>query len=213
MTILGAVALDAETALAWADSALFAADTAAPIGHVPKLAVNALASMAGVGAGWNAVAIEGMNALIAATGLDELVEELPAKLRRVAFRVAPQVERLDPGSFSSCVFAAVGWSRQYGRMLVIEFAATSAFEPRLTTSVCIPELPPRVVPASADWFAIADAAECQMREFRRVLPETTGTLVAAVIRPGSVTAGPLLIFAAGASAHPAAGCSSSAAPS
>ena len=210
MTILGAIAVDAETAMAWADTAVFAADTSAPIGHTPKVALNPLACMAGVGAGWSAVAVEGANVLVAAIGLDELAEELPAKLRRVAFRVAPQVERLDPGSFSSCVFAAVGWSRQYGRMLVIEFAATSAFEPRLTTSVCIPELPPRVVPASADWFAIADAAEHQMREFRRVLPETTGTLVAAVIRPGSVTAGPLLIFAAGASAHPAAGCSNSA---
>ncbi len=200
MTIFGAVAVNAELAVVWGDTALFAADTTAPIGHVPKVALNPLACMAGVGAGWNAVAVEGMNALTAAMSLDGLVEELPARLRRVAFRMAPQMERLDPGSFSSCVFAAVGWSGQCGRMLVFEFAATSAFEARMTTAVCIPELPPRIVPASADWSAITDAAEHQIREFRRVAPGTDGQLVAAVIRPGVIVAGPLLNFAAGAPA-------------
>ena len=186
--------------MAWADTAIFAADTAAPIGHAPKLSLNSLACMAGVGAGWNAVAIEAANTLGAAIGLDELAEELPAKLRRVAFRVAPGMERLDPGSFATCVFAAVGWSRQLGRMLVFEFSALSAFEPRLTTSVCIPELPPRVVPADPDWNAIAFAAQAQMVAFQRVVPEADGQLVAAVLRPGCVTAGPLLSFAAGAPA-------------
>lgn len=200
MTILGAVAIDGETALAWADSATFAADTAAPIGHAAKLTVNPLACVAGAGAGWTAVAIEGANALIAATGLDDLVEELPAKLRRVAGRVAPVMERFDAGSFASCVFAAVGWSRQCSRMLVVEFSALCAFEPRWTTSVTVPELPPLVVPASADWFCIAFAAEHQMREFRRVRPETDGQLVAAVLRPGIITAGVLLNFTKGAAA-------------
>ena len=195
MTILGAIAVDAETAVAWADTAVFAADTTAPIGHAVKLTVNPLACVAGVGAGWGAVAVEGANALIATIGLDELVEELPAKLRRVAFRVAPQMERVDSGSYAGCVFAAVGWSRCYGRMLVYEFSALTAFEPRMTTAVCVPELPPLIVPASADWSAIADAAEHQMREFRRVRPETDGQLVAAVLRPGCITAAPLLSFA------------------
>ena len=195
MTILGAVALDAETAVAWADTAVFAADTAAPIGHAVKLTVNPLACVAGVGAGWGAVAIEGANVLIAAIGLDELVDELPAKLRRVAFRVAPQMERVDSGSYAGCVFAAVGWSRRYSRMLVYEFSALTAFEPRMTTCVTVPELPPLIVPTSADWSAIVDAAEHQMREFRRTSPETDGQLVAAVLRPGSIMAGPLLSFA------------------
>ena len=211
MTILGAVAVDAETAVAWADSAYFVADAAAPSGHTPKLTVNPLACIAGAGAGWGVIADEGANALVAAVGLDELAVELPAKLRRTAFRAAPGMERSSPGSFAHCTFLAVGWSRCYGRMLVYEFAATSAFEPRMTTAVCVPELPPLIVPDGPDWNAIACAAEHQMREFRRVLPKTTGTLVAAVIRPGIVMAGPLLSFAAGASAHPAAGCSSSAA--
>ena len=193
---MGAIAVDAETAVAWADSALFAADTGAPIGHVPKLAVNPLACMAGVGAGWNTVAIEGMNALTAAIGLDELAEDLPAKLRRVAFRVAPQMERLDAGSFAGCVFAAVGWSRCYGRMLAVEFAATSAFEARWTTSVTVPELPPLIVPATADWFGVAFAAEHQMREFRCGWPEVDGQLVAAVLKSGRIEAGVLLDFAA-----------------
>lgn len=149
--------------------------------------------------------------MIAAVGLDELVAELPARLRRVCFRVAPQMERHDPGSFASCVFAAVGWSRCYGRMLAVEFAATSAFEPRWTTSVTVPELPPLVVPASTDWFGIAFAAEHQMREFRRERPETDGQLVAAVLQPGRIEAGVLLDFAAGptsaAQPMPAAGTS------
>lgn len=195
MTILGAVALDAETAVAWSDTAVFAAAAGAPIGHAAKLTVNPLACAAGVGAGWGAVAVEGANALIAAIGLDELVEELPAKLRRVAFRVAPGMERLDPGSYASCVFAAVGWSRCYGRMLVFEFTATSAFEARMTTAVCIPELPPLIVPDGPDWNAIACAAEAQMVAFRRARPETDGQLVASVLRPGSIMAGPLLSFA------------------
>lgn len=181
--------------MAWADTAIFAAEAGAPIGHVPKLAVNALACMVGAGAGWGVVADEGANALVAAIGLDELAVELPAKLRRAAFRAAPGMERSSPGSFAHCTFVAVGWSRQYGRMLVFEFAATSAFEPRLTTVVCSPELPPLIVPASADWSAIVDAAEHQMREFRRVRPETDGQLVAAVLRPGSIMAGTLMSFA------------------
>jgi hypothetical protein len=200
VTIFGVVALDAETAVAWSDTACFAADTATPIGHAAKLTVNPLACVAGAGAGWAAVAIEGANALIAAIGLDELVEELPARLRRVAFRTAPAMERLDAGSFATCVFAAVGWSRQCGRMMVFEFAATSAFEARMTTQVIIPEVPPLIVPATTDWFGIAFAAEHQMREFRRVRPETDGQLVAAVLRPGSVKAGVLLNFTKGAAA-------------
>ena len=197
MTIFGAVAVNAELAVVWGDTALFAANTTAPVGHVPKVALNPLACMAGVGAGWNAVAVEGMNAVTAATSLDELVEELPARLRRVAFRVAPQVERLDPGSFASCTFAAVGWSRCYNRMLAFEFSALSAFEPRMTTAVCIPELPPRLVPDGACWHAIAAAAQHQMAIFRRTAPETDGQLVAAVIKPGCITAGVLLDFATG----------------
>jgi hypothetical protein len=204
VTILGAVALDGETALAWTDSAIFSASASAPIGHASKLSVNALACIAGVGAGWDAVAVEGANALAASLGLDELVEELPAKLRRVAFRVAPVMEKLDPGSFATCMFAAVGWSRQCGRMLVFEFAAASAFEARPTTCVTVPELPPLIVPNTADWFAVACAAEHQMREFRRRRPEADGQLVAAVLRPGSIQAGVLLNFAAGAPATPTA---------
>ena len=201
MTILGAVAVDAETAVAWADSAVFAAGTSPPIGHAAKLTVNPSACMAGAGAGWGAVAIEGANALIAAIGLDELVAELPGRLRRVAFRVAPQVEQLDPGSFASCVFATVGWSRQYGRMLVYQFPALSAFEPRMTTAVCIPELPPRLVPDGACWHGIECAAQAQMAIFRRTAPETDGRLAAVVIRPGCITAGVLLDFSKGVAAE------------
>ena len=200
LTILGAVAVNAELALIWSDTAIFAADTAAPIGHAAKLTVNPAACVAGAGVGWGAVAIEGANALVAAISLDKLVEELPARLRRVAFRVAPQVERLNPGSFSSCMFAIAGWSRQYSRMLVYELSALSAFEPRMATSVCVPELPPRLVPDGACWHGIEAAAQAQMAIFRRMAPETDGELVAVVLRPGSVMAGPLLDFATGASA-------------
>lgn len=197
MTIFGAVAIDGETALAWSDSAVFSASAGAPIGHVPKVALNALACMAGVGAGWNAIAVESANALTASLGLDELVEELPARLRRVAFRTAAAMERLDPGSFATCIFAAVGWSRQAGRMLVFEFAAASAFEPRMTTSVIIPDVPPLVVPADPDWFNIAYAAADQVRTFRRDVSEMTGALVAAVIRPGAIETRVWPDFAAG----------------
>ncbi len=205
MTIMGAVAVDGETALAWADSAVFSARAAAPIGHASKLSVNALACVVGVGCGWEAVAIEGANALAASLGLDELVEELPARLRRVAGRVAPVMEKLDAGSFADCTFAATGWSRGCGRMLVVEFSALCAFEPRWATCVTVPELPPLVLPASADWFAVACAAEAQMSEFRRARPETDGQLVAALIRPGKIEAGVLLDFASPATVTPAAG--------
>lgn len=211
MTILGAIALDTETALAWSDSAVFSASAGAPIGHVPKVAVNALACMAGVGVGWNAIAIEGANALAASLGLDELVEELPARLRRVAFRAAPAMERLDSGSFAGCTFVAAGWSRQAGRMLVFEFAATSAFEPWMTTSVIIPAVPPLVVPADPDWFNIAYAAADQVCTFRREVPEMTGSLVGAVIRPGAIETRVWPDFAAGPTSAtqpmPAAGTS------
>ncbi len=162
--------------------------------------MNALACMAGVGVGWNAIAVEGANALTASLGLDELVEELPAKLRRVAFRTAAAMESLDPGSFASNVFAAVGWSRQASRMLVFEFAATSAFEPWMTTPVIIPEVPPLVVPADPDWFNIESAAADQVRTFRREVPEMTGSLVAAVIRPGTIETRVWPDFAAGPAA-------------
>ena len=186
--------------MVWADTAVFAADPTVVVGHAAKIALNPLASLAGVGCGWSSIADEGMNAVTTATDLDKLATELPAVLRRTASRSAAQMEKLAPGSFADCVFAVAGWSCCYKRMMVYRFSATCAFEPALTTSVCIPELPPRLVPDGACWHGIAAAAQAQMAIFRRMAPETDGELVAAVLRPGSVMAGPLLDFATGASA-------------
>lgn len=59
MTIIGAHVLGPALAVCWADTHVFCAKDCTPAHHAVKLSLNPLASMAGVGAGWSAVAFPG----------------------------------------------------------------------------------------------------------------------------------------------------------
>jgi hypothetical protein len=185
MTILGICVCSPDRALAWADTQTFVNGMAA--GRVPKLTINATARIIGAGAGWDSLMERADAAVIRAMSLEEVVEGLPAMLRHASASLASS--RRDPESFTSNVFALVGFSMRWCRMVGYVFDAQQYFEPRRVSNFCTPvshELA-AMCPGSID--DISGIAVQQLADLSRSYDRPVGgPVTAAILTPQSVSA-------------------------
>ncbi len=184
MTIL-ALHLTPDRATLWTDSEAFKRD-GTPAGHVAKLTVNTLAGMACVSAGWGALKQEADLVLLQARDLDHLARLLPERLRQRAMKLI-RVGGHDPRETGEQTIIAAGWSAQLTRMAAYCFDGSAMFEPVLTGSMCLPDVPEFARLHEPVPHHMVRVAKAQMQELRAGWPDAAGgTLVAAIVIPGSV---------------------------
>lgn len=170
MTALGMVVTSPDRAIVWADTQTFT--DGHPHDHRPKLIVNATARIVGCGTGWTQLMERFGDAVTRAMDVDELVEALPALLRRESAAIASK--RPDPERFISNAFCVAGWSTRWGRLLGFALDASTYFEPQRVFDFASP--------ASAELTAMGAAS----------LDDVTGLILSQVADLGLKTTGAVL---------------------
>ncbi len=184
MTVLG-LHVTPDRVTAWTDSQVFKRD-GTPAGHVAKLTVNTLAGMACVSAGWGALKQEADLVLLQARDLDHLARLLPERLRQRAMKLIRGGGH-DPREAGGQTIIAAGWSAQLTRMAAYRFDGSAMFEPVLTGSMCLPDVPEFARLHEPVPHHLVRIGKSQMVELRKGTPTATGgTLVAAIVTPGAV---------------------------
>jgi hypothetical protein len=193
MTCIGFEVVSPGRALAWCDSEVFAEDV--PTGDRVKLAVNSLAACVIVGTGRWGPFRDVADKLLSYQTFDEAIAALPQVMRRACQDFAA-LEIAARAPLRSQLFAAVGFSRRYGRIFGGTFNLADDFEPIFPqNSFMSPDIDSGLV---LDEHSTISAAHNQLAELQASLPMATGgALTLAEITPASVRCGPIFDFRAG----------------
>jgi hypothetical protein len=195
VTVLGFHVEAPHRAFAWCDSEVFAEEDV-PTGDKLKLAVNSLAACVIVGTGrWGPFRDVADDLLLYQT-FDEAIAALPQAMRR-ASRAFSALEIAARAPLRSQLFAAVGFSHRYGRIVGASFNLADDFEPIFPrNSLTSPDI--NGAAHVLDEHSAISAAHNQLAELKASLPAATGgALVLAEVTPGGVRCGPIFDFRAG----------------
>ena len=194
MTIGGfAVAPGGRSAVAWCDTELFGPQ-GKPCGSTLKLAVNPLAEVVGVGAGWASMTWEGDAVIWRTRQVETVPRRMANSLRQHLTRQAADGKRYGP--WLNC-YGYVGWSRELSRYVGYNFDASRFFAPERCAGWATPAVEGAELMAAFDDDGLIGIALGQMARLRQMLPEAgTGFLQVATLTPGRITCRTLFDFQA-----------------
>ena len=184
MTILGVVA-ERDRILAWSDTEVFLDGKSHR--HAAKLLLNSLGFFT-VGHGAAFLAREAASVIVDASSLDEAVAQMPARLRKMAAKLAT-VDCRDETWFFDQLVVAAGYSERHERMLAYRFGPGTFLEPVIATRVIAPS-----DDALGEAFGVHNVrdvpafARQQMLLLRKHLPDASGgALTVLEVRPNIMT--------------------------
>ena len=200
MTIIGAAALDWDSAIVWADSEVYT--SSAPTGSCNKLIISPFAGIVGAGTGDAGLMEVADRAVLDAEDIDDLAMFLPGRLLRAAAKATDRTTRR-PAHLLRNTYLATGFSRAAGRVLVHIFEAWGLFEPRVATRAAAPAAEFSAGTVSS-FASVVPIARAQMAIMRQTSPKAAGTLCAAHLGPAGITTAPIYDFSTGARIAPRA---------
>jgi hypothetical protein len=191
VTVCGFAAIDLRRALVWCDSEVYREGE--PSGEACKIAVNAFANIVGTGTGSLLMLAEAAATIQGSATVDDAVVRLPGALRAVHRAAAPSVAAR--AMMALAAFVVVGRSPRFGRVVGWVLPAERDFLPALISAWCCPAVDAANV---LDEHGALAAAQAQLAELRRSLPNATGgTLMVATIDGDRITVGRAFDLATG----------------
>jgi hypothetical protein len=173
MTILGAIATP-EKATLWTDSTLYRG--LCPVGECPKLSINPLACIAGIGSGSVQLNRTAESVIQTSLCVDDLERRMPDALRKAAGEIADEMTARSESWFFGHTLICAGFSEQAGRMVCWRFAAAAFFAPELLSRFGCPrnDLIDVMLPHPCTPARITEIGRRQMDALRTEMPMAIG---------------------------------------
>ncbi len=138
MTIFG-IAAGSDDVVIWADTLI--TSSSAPASQASKLAINPLARVIGVGAGYKTLGDAADAVVLRHQDLDTIVSKVAPALRSAAIKFVERITDEDENWFFGQCYAVVGWSQAEDRFVAYEFNPGDMFYPRRVTTFLCPRVP------------------------------------------------------------------------